>query len=122
MCRVERAIELVHEMKGAGIEPNAKVYNPIIDALGEAGPGISMYNSLVKGYCKARDLFRKIEEAMNLYTKMIQSGHTPDQLTYHLLLKMLFEEERLNLAVQVSKEMRARGYDRDLATSTMLIH
>ena len=59
---------------------------------------------------------------MNLYTKMIQSGHTPDRLTYHLLLKMLCEEERLDLAVQVSKEMRVRGYDRDLATSTMLIH
>ena len=35
MHRVERAMELVDEMKGAGIEPNTKVYNPIIDALGE---------------------------------------------------------------------------------------
>ena len=32
---VERAMELVGEMKGPGIEPNAKVYNSIIDALGK---------------------------------------------------------------------------------------
>lgn len=59
---------------------------------------------------------------MNLYAKMIESGYTPDRLTYHLLLKMLCEQERLDLAVQISKEMRARGCDIDLATSTMLIH
>ena len=61
----ERAIEVVHEMRREGIEPNAIVYNPIIDALGESqrfkeamrmferflvlelGPTISTYNSLV---------------------------------------------------------------------------
>lgn len=59
---------------------------------------------------------------MNLYTKMIESGHTPDRLTYHLLMKMLCEEEKLDLAVQMRKEMRLKGYDMDLATSTMLIH
>ena len=47
---------------------------------------------------------------MNLYTKMIESGYTSDRLTCHLLLKMC-EEERLDLAVEISKEMRARGCD-----------
>jgi pentatricopeptide repeat protein len=36
MRRVERAIELVDEMKREGIRSNAIVYNPIIDALAEA--------------------------------------------------------------------------------------
>lgn len=49
---------------------------------------------------------------MNLYTKIIQSGQTLDRLTYQLLLRLLCEEERLDLAVQVSKEMMVRGYDR----------
>ena len=56
---------------------------------------------------------------MNLYTKMIESGYTSDRLTCHLLLKMC-EEERLDLAVEISKEMRARVCDVDLATRTML--
>lgn len=42
----------------------------------------------------------KIEELMNLYTKMIESGYTSDRLTCHLLLKMC-EEERLDLAVEI---------------------
>ena len=54
---------------------------------------------------------------MNLNTKMIESGHTSDRLTCHLLMKMC--EERLDLAVQISKEMRARGCDMDRATTTM---
>ncbi|KAJ6862367.1 hypothetical protein NC652_039264 [Populus alba x Populus x berolinensis] len=63
MRRVERAIELVDEMKREGIRSNAIVCNPIIDALAEAGrfkevlemmehfflckigPSISTYNS-----------------------------------------------------------------------------
>uniref|UniRef100_A0A2P2INA7 Pentatricopeptide repeat-containing protein n=1 Tax=Rhizophora mucronata TaxID=61149 RepID=A0A2P2INA7_RHIMU len=53
---------------------------------------------------------------------MIESGYKPDRLTYHLLLKLLCEDGRLELAVEVSKEMKARGYDIDLAASTMLIH
>ncbi|XVE98537.1 hypothetical protein REPUB_Repub03eG0114300 [Reevesia pubescens] len=139
MHRVKRAMELVDEMKGTGMQPNAKVYNPIIDALGEAGrlkgigmePNAKVYNPIINALGETGRLkevlpyfskLRKIEEAMNLYTKMIQSGHTPDRLAYYLLLKMLCEEKRLDLAVQVSKEIRARVYDRDLATSTILIH
>lgn len=63
VLRPERAIELVDEMKREGIRSNAIVYNPIIDALAEAGrfkevlgmmehfflcetgPSISTYNS-----------------------------------------------------------------------------
>lgn len=34
---VERAMELVGEMRSKGIEPNSILYNLIIDALREAG-------------------------------------------------------------------------------------
>ena len=37
MDRIEVAIELVGEMRMAGIEPNSIVYNSTIDALGEVG-------------------------------------------------------------------------------------
>ncbi|KAJ8751623.1 hypothetical protein K2173_025778 [Erythroxylum novogranatense] len=81
-------------------------------------PTTTTYNYFFRHYSK----FGKIEEGMNLYTRMIESGYIPDRLTYHLLLKMLCEEEMLNLAAQVSKEMRSRGCDMDLASSTMLVH
>ncbi|GMN45224.1 hypothetical protein TIFTF001_014426 [Ficus carica] len=109
MRRAERAIELVNEMRKEGIEPNA-----IVGII----PTPTTYNYFFKYFSK----FGKVEEGMNLYTKMIESGHSPDRLTYQLLLKMLCEDGKLDLAVQVSKEMRSRGYDMDLATSTMLIH
>ncbi|KAK4388908.1 Pentatricopeptide repeat-containing protein, mitochondrial [Sesamum angolense] len=53
---------------------------------------------------------------------MIRSGYEPDRLTYHLLVKMLCKEGKLDLTVQIIKEMRARGFDLDLASSTMLMH
>lgn len=59
---------------------------------------------------------------MNLYMKMAQSGYVPDRLTYQLLIKMLCEKGRVELALQVKKEMDAGGCDPDLATCTMLIH
>ncbi|KAF5726220.1 pentatricopeptide repeat-containing protein [Tripterygium wilfordii] len=73
-------------------------------------------------FCRHFSKFGKIEEGMNLYTKMIESGHNTDRLTCHLLGKMSCEEHGLDLAVQVSMEMRARGCDMDPATGTMLIH
>lgn len=53
---------------------------------------------------------------------MIQSGYAPDRLTYQLLIKMLCEKQRLELAVQLIKEMNMNGFESDLATSTMLVH
>ncbi|KAL8159836.1 hypothetical protein V2J09_001373 [Rumex salicifolius] len=61
-------------------------------------------------------------EGMSLYTKMTDSGHNPDRLTVHLMLKLLCEGEKFDWAVQVSQEIRIRGLDMDLASRTMLLH
>uniref|UniRef100_A0A0A9B9H2 Pentacotripeptide-repeat region of PRORP domain-containing protein n=1 Tax=Arundo donax TaxID=35708 RepID=A0A0A9B9H2_ARUDO len=59
---------------------------------------------------------------MNLYNKMVNNGYAPDRLTYHLLIKMLCEANRLELTLQMIQEMRNSGFEPDLVTSTMLIH
>ncbi|KAJ0985624.1 hypothetical protein J5N97_003980 [Dioscorea zingiberensis] len=81
-------------------------------------PTATTYNYFFKHFSRSG----KIEEGMNLYTKMVQSGYEPDRLTYQLLIKMLCEKERLELAVQLIREMNGNGLESDLATSTMLVH
>jgi pentatricopeptide repeat protein len=57
-------------MLGRGISPTARTYNYFFMFF-------------------ARN--RSVELGMNLYNKMVNNGYEPDQLTYHLLIKLLCE-------------------------------
>lgn len=52
---------------------------------------------------------------------MIEAEYNSDWLTYRYLVKMSCEQDSLDLALQIRKEMRVRGCDLDLATSTMIV-
>uniref|UniRef100_A0ACD5ZTI0 Uncharacterized protein n=1 Tax=Avena sativa TaxID=4498 RepID=A0ACD5ZTI0_AVESA len=84
---------------GAGILPTAKTYNYFFIFFAKTG---------------------NVELGMNLYSKMVNNGYAPDQITYNLLIKLLSEVSRVELVIQMIKEMN--GFESDLATNTMLVH
>ncbi|KAG5225333.1 pentatricopeptide repeat-containing protein [Salix suchowensis] len=126
--RVERAFELADEMKREGIKSNATVCNPIIDALAEAGrfrfkevlwimenfflcetvPTISTCNSYVKGYSKLSEKRRDVmAKSLKILTMMISWEVFPNPMVYVR-----------GETGQISKEMRDRRCDMDMATTT----
>ncbi|KAI7987098.1 Pentatricopeptide repeat-containing protein [Camellia lanceoleosa] len=133
MCRVEEAVELLDEMKREGIEPDAIVYNPIIDALGEAGrfkealgmmerflvlesgPTVSSYNSLVNGFCKAGDL----EGANKILKMMISRGFMPTTTTYNYFFRYFSKLGKIEEGLNLYTKMMEYGYtpDRSLTIS-----
>ncbi|KMZ75713.1 hypothetical protein ZOSMA_110G00190 [Zostera marina] len=102
-------------------------------------PNISTFNSLVKGLCKNGDIM----EASAVLKMMIGRGIFPTTTTYNyffqILFKMRWVQSRsinlpsldqnglsgggggINLVVRLVRYMDAKGFDSDLATSTMLI-
>ncbi|KAG8051872.1 hypothetical protein GUJ93_ZPchr0001g33110 [Zizania palustris] len=137
MRRPDQAIALLDEMREEGINANLITCNPIVYALAQAGrfqdahKRRSQDDDRAGHFADHKDIqyflmaFAKngnIESGMNLYSKMINNGYSPDQLTYVLLIKMLSRANRLELVVQMIQEMRTHGFEPDLATSTMLIH
>ncbi|GFY88847.1 hypothetical protein Acr_06g0007870 [Actinidia rufa] len=106
-------------------------------------PSVVTYRTLVKGYCHMDRVevaiglvvemrmagiepnsskSGKIGEALNLYTKIMESGYAPDRLTYNLLMNFLCKQERLDLAMQVRNEMKTREFDLDTSARTVLVH
>ncbi|KAB1204539.1 hypothetical protein CJ030_MR8G021809 [Morella rubra] len=90
-------------------------------------PSLRVYNILLNGWFRSR----KLKKAEQLWERMKMDDVKPSVVTYGTLVEgycrmrraeRAIELERLDLAVQVSQEMRARGCDMDLATSTMLVH
>ncbi|XP_047306644.1 pentatricopeptide repeat-containing protein At5g11310, mitochondrial [Impatiens glandulifera] len=81
-------------------------------------PTIMTYNYFFRHFSR----LGKTEEAMSLYIKLIELGYIPDSVTCDLLIRLLCEQERLDLVIQVRKEMRARECELGLSSWTALIH
>ncbi|KMZ75718.1 Pentatricopeptide repeat-containing protein [Zostera marina] len=141
--RFKEALGAVEKFPLYGISPNISTFNSLVKGFCKNGdimeasavlkmmigrgifPTATTYNYFFRFFSRCGG---KIEEGLNLYNKMVKSGYSPDRLTYHLLIKMVCEEDRagrgggINLAVRLIRDMNAKGFDSDLATSTMLIH
>lgn len=101
---LNKVLKLFNQMKQMGIEPDRKVYNAVIHSLAKGGlvkeainlmksmeeekgivPNAVTYNSLMKPLCK----LRRLEEAREVFTEMVQRGVSPTIRTYHALFRIL---------------------------------
>ncbi|KAJ6822323.1 putative LRR receptor-like serine/threonine-protein kinase [Iris pallida] len=89
VLQFEDAFRVVEEMKRYGIGPNARTYDIILQHLVKAG---------------------KKEEAYRLFQRMGKEGGCEPQLnTYTMMVSMLCNGERVDLALKVWKEMSTKG-------------
>lgn len=107
---LNKVLKLFNQMKQMGIEPDRKVYNAVIHSLAKGGlvkeainlmksmeeekgivPNAVTYNSLMKPLCK----LRRLEEAREVFTEMVQRGVSPTIRTYHALFRILRPGEQV---------------------------
>lgn len=107
---LNKVLKLFNQMKQMGIEPDRKVYNAVIHSLAKGGlvkeainlmksmeeekgivPNAVTYNSLMKPLCK----HRRLEEAREVFTEMVQRGVSPTIRTYHALFRILRPGEQV---------------------------
>lgn len=107
---LNKVLKLFNQMKQMGIEPDRKVYNAVIHSLAKGGlvkeainlmksmeeekgivPNAVTYNSLMKPLCK----LRRLEEAREVFTEMVQRGVSPTIRTYHALFRILRTGEQV---------------------------
>lgn len=107
---LNKVLKLFNQMKQMGIEPDRKVYNAVIHSLAKGGlvkeainlmksmeeekgivPNAVTYNSLMKPLCK----HRRLEEAREVFTEMVQRGVSPTIRTYHALFRILRTGEQV---------------------------
>jgi len=66
---------------------------------------VKMYNVMVNGLCK-EGLF---DDAMSLLSEMEDNCCTPNAVTFQTLIHALFESNKNDKAVELLREMIARG-------------
>lgn len=87
--RMDDAYRMVGEMKKCGIGPNSRTFDIIL-------------HHLIKG--------RRVEEACSVFQRMSgQFGCEASVTTYEIMVRMLCNEERLDMAVAVWDEMKGKG-------------
>ncbi|CAM8999460.1 unnamed protein product [Rhodiola kirilowii] len=133
---MEKAINMLSDMKYYGICPNAVTYNMIIHGFCWAGqieealcmvhemknsalsPDVITYNCLINGFCRAC----QFEKAWHMFTEMNTRGPDPDVVTYTCLIHDLCRVGQFEEAWHMFTEMKTRGPDPDVVTYTCLIH
>ncbi|KAF2309434.1 hypothetical protein GH714_002430 [Hevea brasiliensis] len=64
-------------------------------------PNYIIYDALIDGFCKVG----KLDEAQEVFTKMLGRGYTPSVYTYSSLIDRLFKDKRMDLALKVLSKM-----------------
>lgn len=131
------ALAAFEEMKGAGIEPDMRAYNILMDAYGNglqweralatydemkaAGiqPDVGTYNVLIDACTKGAQW----ERAMAMLQEMKSAGVEPNRDTYNTLIALyaMCERGRWKRGLAVFEDMKAAGLTPDVGTYDMLL-
>ncbi|KAJ6677689.1 PENTATRICOPEPTIDE REPEAT-CONTAINING PROTEIN PET309 MITOCHONDRIAL [Salix viminalis] len=125
--KIEKASQIYKIMKKENVEiPDVDMYFRVVDgSLNE--PNVFTYGALVDdGCCKAG----KLDEAQEVFTKMLECGYDPNVFTYSSLIDRLFKDKRLDLALKLGKTdeayklmimMEEKGCNPNVVTYTAMI-
>ncbi|CAM8886079.1 unnamed protein product [Rhodiola kirilowii] len=122
--RLYEAIEVFHRYKAAGFEPELPTYNAVVGAycwemrmwdvsrtIKEMkkygiGPNARTYDIILHHLVKAG----RTKEAYAIFQKMsTRVGCKPSSSTYEIIVRMLCNEDQVDMALRVWHEMRAKG-------------
>lgn len=127
---------LVEEMTENGLPVTALTFNILICACGEAG----MARKLVERFIKSKTFnYRPFKHSFNailyslltvnqyrliewVYQKMLLEGHSPDVLTYNVILRAKYSLGKLDQFHRLLDEMGKDGFAPDLHTYNLLLH
>ncbi|PHT60335.1 putative pentatricopeptide repeat-containing protein [Capsicum baccatum] len=131
---VEKAVEVLDEMSGYGVEPNEYVFGCLLDALCKNGSvkeaarlfdemgfrfrlSIKHYTSLLYGWCKEG----KVMEAKVVLMKMKEAGFEPDVVVYNNLLNGYVVCRKMADAFDLLQEMKRKGCNPNETSYTIVI-
>uniref|UniRef100_A0A1D1XE23 Pentatricopeptide repeat-containing protein At3g60050 n=1 Tax=Anthurium amnicola TaxID=1678845 RepID=A0A1D1XE23_9ARAE len=127
---------LVDEMTQDGLPTTALTLNILISACGQAG----MARKLVERFIKSKTFnYRPFKHSFNailhsliivnhyrliewVYQKMLLDGHSPDILTYNVLMCAKYRLGKLDQFHRLLDEMSKNGFAPDLHTYNLLLH
>ncbi|XP_058075921.1 pentatricopeptide repeat-containing protein At1g55630-like [Magnolia sinica] len=127
---------LVDEMTESGFPTTARTFNILICTCGEAG----MARALVERFIKSKTFnYRPFKHSFNailhslltinqykliewVYQQMLLDGHSPDTLTYNVLMCAKYRLGKLDQFHRLLDEMGRSGFVPDLHTYNILLH
>ncbi|ONK57051.1 uncharacterized protein A4U43_C10F16100 [Asparagus officinalis] len=127
---------LVDEMTENGLPVTAYTFNLLICSCGEAG----MARKLVERFLKSKTFnYRPFKHSFNailyslltvnqfrliewVYQKMVLEGHSPDILTYNVIMRAKYKLGKLDQFHTILDEMGKNGFAPDLHTFNLLLH
>nr|UPT49153.1 pentatricopeptide repeat protein AaPPR698 [Agave angustifolia] len=127
---------LVDEMTENGLPITAYTFNILICTCGEAG----MTRKLVEKFLKSKTFnYRPFKHSFNailyslltvhqfrliewVYQKMVLEGHSPDILTYNVIMRAKYRLGKLDQFHRLLEEMGKNGFAPDLHTFNLLLH
>ncbi|XP_072987209.1 uncharacterized protein [Typha latifolia] len=127
---------LVEEMSEKGLPITARTFNILICTCGEAG----MARKLVERFLKSKTFnYRPFKNSFNailhslltmnqyrlvewVYEKMLLEGHSPDVLTYNVIMRAKYMLGKLDQFHRLLDEMGKNGFAPDLHTYNLLLH
>ncbi|KAL7157017.1 hypothetical protein ABFS83_02G048900 [Erythranthe nasuta] len=135
--KLDEAKRLVEEMYRGGFDIGTFAYNSILDCVcrlcREKDPfriqteaenvlvemerhgvprNVETFNVLITNLCK----IRKTEDAMNLFSRMGEWGCYPDETTFYVLIKSLYQAARVGEGDEMIDKMKSAGYGDALDT------
>lgn len=129
------SLNLVREMRDAGIEIDSVIYNTSLAtcvaadqvdqarklledmAATEGVADVITYNTLMKGYAKAG----RMEQCSELFQELKTKNIAPSQVSYGILLDGFINENQLDRAAQVFSSMSKEGCTMNTVLYTTLI-
>ena len=120
--KIDKAVDILHDMISKGHEPNVVTYNILINGLCKKGeidkavdilhdmiskecePNVVTYNTLIDGLCKKRDI-----DFDDWY--MISNRHEPKDVIYKILVHGLLHEGEIEKAADVLDIMISKGLE-----------
>lgn len=127
---------LVDEMTDKGYPTSARTFNILICTCGEAG----LAKKVVERFIKSKTFnFRPFKHSFNailhsllavnqckliewVYEKMLDTGHSPDTLTYNIVMFAKYRLGKLDEFNRLFQEMGRKGFSPDFHTFNLLLH
>ncbi|XP_008467144.2 pentatricopeptide repeat-containing protein At1g71060, mitochondrial [Cucumis melo] len=135
--RLKEALEFFEQLKLSGFAPEAPTYNAVVGAycwsmkMADAyrmvddmrksgiGPNSRTYDIILHHLIKGR----KSKEAYSVFQRMSREpGCEPTLSTYEIMIRMFCNEERVDMAIQIWDEMKAKGVLPGMHLFSMLIN
>ncbi|CAM0949498.1 unnamed protein product [Alopecurus aequalis] len=124
---VDRAVEIVKQMREKGFLPNLVTFNTLISGYSKLGdvhnakavlemlmehrfmPDIITFTSLIDGLCHAHQL----DDAFDCFNEMAEWGVRPNAHTYNVLMRALCSAGHVNKAIDLLNKMKIDGITPD---------